>query len=157
MRVGEKQNIPVPIRLLRRANPVIACLLQSSAHRIASKDLLVLQYRGRKTGKDYTIPLSYVTHAGESYCVTRTESSWWKSVAGAATPTTIWLRGERRSAIGERVPSSSSEAARVFDAFLAANPRTAKLVYNVGIDGGGRPDVNDMAAAIHNSVVVRFR
>ena len=40
-----------------------------------SAQLLVLEYRSRKTGKTDSIPLSYVTHAGSPHCVTRTTSA----------------------------------------------------------------------------------
>lgn len=148
------KELPLRIHVLRRINPMIACVLKSALHRVGSKRLLVLQYRGRKTAKQYTIPLSYVMHADCVYCVTR-DTHWWKS-AVAAESVTIWLRGQPVNVRAERAPADSTGTRSAFSSFLADNPGTAKLLYGVRIDRHGEPDPSDLAREIQRSNVIRF-
>lgn len=153
MATGDR--FPLRIRVLRRFNGLFVWILRSALHGAMSKELLVLEYRGRKSGKAYAIPLGYVEHDGVPYCVTREYSNWWKNVA-AETQVTIWLRGVRTAAIAQRMPATSPEARAAFTKFLSTNPGTASLVYGVRMTGK-QPDASDVERAIHDSVVVRLQ
>lgn len=148
------EGLPLRVQLLRRVNPVIACVLQSRLHRLGSGHLLVLQYRGRTSAKQYSIPLAYVMHAEHVYCATR-DTQWWRS-AVAAESVTIWLRGQPVSARAERGSADALDTRMAFSKFLADNPGTAKLLYGVRIDARGEPDAGDIDREIHRSNVIRF-
>jgi hypothetical protein len=64
--------IPLRVRILRRLNPLIVALLRSPLHAVMSRNLLVLTYRGRRTGTPHTLPLSYVASGELLYLCTRT-------------------------------------------------------------------------------------
>jgi hypothetical protein len=149
------EELPLRIKILRRLNPVMLWILRSPLHGLLSAQILVLQYRGRKSGKVYTIPLSYVTLGGQVHCVTRT-TAWWKSVVD--TPAvTIWLRGRPLTVSAERLPSASPDARTAFRMFLAANPGTARLLYDVRIGQDGKPYETDVDREVLDSVIVRLR
>jgi len=153
--MATEDRFPLRIRVLRRFNAVFIWILRSALHGLMSKELLVLEYRGRKSGKAYAIPLGYVEHDGVPYCVTREYSSWWKNVA-SETQVTIWLRGVRTEAIAQRMPAGSPEGRAAFIKFLVTNPGTASLVYRVRM-AQKQPDASDVDREIHHSVVVRLR
>ena len=48
-----------PLPLLRLANPLVGRLLESRAHGLLSGALVVLTYRGRRSGREFRIPLQY--------------------------------------------------------------------------------------------------
>jgi hypothetical protein len=148
------ERLPLRIHVLRRLNPVIACVLKSPAHKLASQRLLLLQYQGRKTGKRYTIPLVYVTVEDRTYCVTR-DTQWWKSAVSAPS-VTIWFRGAQLSARAERAESTAPETRAAFEKFLLENPGTASLLYGTRIDAHGQPDASDVDREVHNSNIVRL-
>ena len=57
---------PRPIRadrielwIYKVANPVVKALLRSPLHRIASGNVALLHFRGRKSGREFVTPLSY--------------------------------------------------------------------------------------------------
>lgn len=151
---AEAEALPFRIHVLRRLNPAITCLLKSPIHGVASKRLLVLQYRGRKSGRHYTIPLVYVSLSGRTYCVTR-NTQWWRNAVSAPT-VTMWLRGLRVEARAERVATTSAEARAAFSQFLTENPGTASLLYGVRVDAHGDPDGGDIDREIHNSNIIRL-
>jgi len=155
---GERtpEAIPLRIKVLRATNPLIVRLLRSSLHRIGSRDLLVLTVTGRKTGRRYTQPLSYVERDGVLHCCTRpTGSSWWKNLRGGAEVEVVW-RGRPLVARARVLDPASNEARDGLRRFLTRNPGTSKLLYHVGIDAEGKPDAADLAREVLRSVVVRI-
>ena len=152
--MSSKAAIPLRVQVLRRFNPMIMFVLRSFAHQLLSQRLLVLEYRGRKSGKSYSIPLAYTLHQGRPYCVTRTHTEWWRSASSGSV--VIWFGGERREATAERLTADSEEGRAAFASFLARFPDTSKLLYKVRIGARGEPDPSDLAREIHNSVVVRL-
>jgi hypothetical protein len=149
------EELPLRIKILRRLNPVLLRILRSPFHGLLSSQLLVLQYRGRKSGKVYTIPLSYVTLGGHVHCVTRT-TAWWKSVVDLPA-VTIWLRGKPLTVSAERLASASPDARAAFRMFLTANPGTARSLYDVRIGQDGKPYETDVDREVLDSVIVRLR
>lgn len=150
-----KESLPLRIHILRRLNPALVCLLQSRLHGLASKRLLVLSYRGQRSGKTFTIPLVYVMQDGHAYCFTR-DTAWWKSAVSAPS-VSIWLRGAQQTVVGERAASADAAARAAFTVFLRENPGTAKLLYNVRITPSGEPDAADVDREIHNSKIIRWK
>jgi hypothetical protein len=47
-----------PAAVLRGANPILRFLLRTPVMGAARKELMVVSFNGRKTGRQYTIPLS---------------------------------------------------------------------------------------------------
>jgi hypothetical protein len=150
----DTEELPLRIHVLRRLNPVLACILKSPLHGLASRRLLLLSYRGRKSGKLFTIPLVYVRYAEQIYCVTR-NTQWWKSAVSAPS-VAIWHHGQLRTASAERAPSDHAETRAAFARFLAENPGTASLLYKVRIDAEGQPDASDIHREVYNSQIIRL-
>ena len=145
--------LPLAIRVLRRLNPLIAALLRSPLHRLASANLLLLTYVGRKSGQRRALPLSYVVVADRIYLCTRS-SRWWRSWRpGAAVE--VDLRGRRLAMHPCVVDVATPEALEALRAFLAANPKTGEMLYAVRADRG-RPNEDDLAREVRRSVVIRL-
>ena len=51
------EDAPPPKAVLRLLNPLLAALLRSPLHRLASKNLMLLTVTGRKSGRTYTLPV----------------------------------------------------------------------------------------------------
>lgn len=144
--------VPFSIRALRRLNPLIRALLGSPAHRLLSRDLLVLTYRGRRSGRPFALPLSYVTLGERVYLCTR--NSRWCGNFAVAAPVEVRLAGRRRAATAVVVPSRSPEALDALRAFLTHNPRTGTLLYDVRSGDDGRPVESDLVREVTRSTVV---
>jgi hypothetical protein len=149
-------DTPVPwsIRLLRRLNPVIIAVLCSPLHGLLSANLLVLGYTGRRTGRRYRLPLSYVERDGRLYLCTRT-AFWWRNLR-RGRPVELRLRGRDVVATPSILDPSSPEALEGLRAFLTRNPGTGELLYNVPRGPDGRPVEADLRREVLRSVVVRL-
>jgi hypothetical protein len=133
-----------PLRLLRLANPVVRGVLDSPAHRILSGTLVVLAYRGHKSGREFRIPLRYTEepdHRIVALAVQPERKLWWLSFADAAQATLL-IRGESRPVTGRVVDGAERRAA--LDAYLTRYPRAAGAL---GVPRSRSSDDLDGAAA----------
>lgn len=65
-------------------NPAIAGLLRSPLHGIASGNLMLVTFTGRKSGKTYTTPVRYVRKGEDILCFTAPYIPWWRNLTGGA-------------------------------------------------------------------------
>ncbi|MCP4039522.1 MAG: hypothetical protein GY733_21445 [bacterium] len=151
-----RQRIPPQIRLLRAANPLIARLLRSPLHFLASRDLLLVSFRGRHSGKQFTTPLSYVESGGAMYLFTRPDTAtWWKNMRGGATVEIVRC-GRPATARASVLDAATGEALAAFQTFLTRHPGSASSLYHVEVGRGGILDEATVARELLRSVVVRI-
>jgi hypothetical protein len=50
-------------------NPLVTLILRSYLHGLMSDTVLLITYRGRKTGKDYNLPVQYTQAGNHIYIV----------------------------------------------------------------------------------------
>jgi hypothetical protein len=87
-----------PAALLRVVNPVLSSLLRTPLARPARKQLMVLSFTGRKTGRPYSIPLS--AHVIDNHLYALTGASWKQNFRGGAAAEVVYdgkttaMRGE---------------------------------------------------------------
>lgn len=82
---------------LRLLNPVMRVLLGSPLHWPLSRWFLILAWTGRKSGKQYSTPVSYLRE-GDDLWVT-TGDRWWRNLEGGA-PVAVRISGHWRKGIG---------------------------------------------------------
>ena len=95
----DKLQRPLPKWVLRVLNPVIKALLGSPLHGLISHELMVLSFTGRKSGKQYAVPVGYLQRGNQLYfsCL----AGWWQNLPGA--PVTVRLRGRDRDGTPARL------------------------------------------------------
>jgi hypothetical protein len=112
---------------------------------------LLLTYTGRKSGRSFTLPISYAQNGRCLRMITRPQKAWWKNL-GTGTPVTIWLRGEKRSGQAEVVSMArDARLAAVSDVYRGMPRRLAEqqvdnaIVIVIHLD-----EANDMALSRYN-------
>ncbi|MCV7092897.1 hypothetical protein [Mycobacterium interjectum] len=89
-----------PSALLRLVNPVLGFLLRTPLAGPARKQLMVLSFTGRKTGRPYTIPLSAHLIDGELYALT---GASWKQNFRNGAPAQVVYDGKTTAMRGELI------------------------------------------------------
>ena len=87
-------------RLFRLVNIVVARLSETPLHRLFSHQVLVLRFVGRRSGKGYAIPVSYLLADDSTqtlHCMTDISGVWWKNLIQAGAIEVSW-KGKRRPA-----------------------------------------------------------
>jgi NADPH:quinone reductase len=113
----------LPLRVLRLANPVIRALLRSRMHGLWSGRLLLLTYRGHRSGRTFEIPLRYARAADGELVVLAVDASrklWWRSFELAETSASALVRRERLAVTGRLVRGQERDAA--LDAYVRRYP-----------------------------------
>ena len=145
---------PPPKLLMPVMNAVPNLLLRSPLHGLMSGKVLLLGFTGRKSGRRYTTPMSYVRVEDEIFM--STEAPWWKNLTGGV-PVEMRLRGEDRSGIAKAV-ADEKEAAEVLRTILHHYPEYRRFV-GVTVDESGRPDeetILDAARGGRVGILVRL-
>jgi hypothetical protein len=114
--------VPVPTVPFRKPpiNGVLASILRSRFHGIASKENLLISYRGRRTGLVRELPVRYVSGVhGYVVCVGRPEAKrWWRNFT-EPWPLTVVVRGRSIAAMGQVVEGESDDGTGLAAAYFA--------------------------------------
>lgn len=111
-------------RVMRIVNVPMRRLLRLPFTTPLSRRLMLLTFTGRKSGRVYRQPVSYVADGAD--LLTPGGGRWTLNLA-AARPIRIQLRGRDRRAVPELV-REPAEVTRLLGTMLAANPRLASFV-----------------------------
>ena len=117
-----------------------------------SRNLMLVSYTGRKSGRNYRQPLSYARD-GEAL-LTPGGGRWTLNMEGGR-PVRIRLRGRELAARPELV-REPGELERLLDVIVAGNPSAARFIPLPRMDDG-RLEPTALAAAIdHGFSIVRW-
>jgi hypothetical protein len=74
---GEEAGKPLaPLWIFKVMNQIMKGLLRSPLHRLLSGTLMLVTYKGSKTGKQYTIPIGYFAW-GQGELMAFSSARWW--------------------------------------------------------------------------------
>lgn len=137
------------------ANTIAIRILRSPLHGLLSHNTLLLSFQGRKSGKTYTIPLSYAQEGNTVLCFTRRGNTWWKNLR-EDTPVTVNLKGRSLPGIASAVADDQAMIEREMYTFLLKLPRDATYK-GVRLNPDGTPNRADIARSARSAVLVRIR
>ena len=106
-----------PEALARVVNPAIKVLLRSPLHRPFSRHLMLLAFRGRKTGKMYEVVVGRHEVDGVLLVPTGTTGRRWRLNFRGGTTAEVTLGGIRRRGWGELI-EEPDEVARIHQLLL---------------------------------------
>ncbi|HUS16688.1 MAG TPA: nitroreductase/quinone reductase family protein [Chloroflexia bacterium] len=134
-------------------NPVMRMLLRSPLGARMGGVLLLLTFKGRKSGATFTTPVGYHRRDGE--LVVFTESPWWRNLRGGA-PVRLLLERRRVRAWADATddPAVVLEYTQYFLPRVGVrNARRLALT----IPGDREPSADELRAALHGHAVVRLK
>ena len=140
------------MKFQRFYNPLVIWLLRSPLHALMSGSVLLLTFEGRKSGRTYTTPVSYIRDGEDVLLVAARGHSWWRNLRGGA-PVRVRIRGRDEETVAEALEGASAEVALL--AMLRAVPAYRRY-WKVELGPNGRPrDPNDLAHVTRENVPVR--
>jgi len=140
-------------RIMRAVNVPMRAALSLPFATPLSANLMLISYTGRKSGKAYRQPVSYVRDG--DVLLTPGGGRWTLSLAGGQ-PIRIRLRGRAETARPELV-TDPAEVERLIGVITEKNPRAAGFI-PIPRDSGGRLDPDALGAALrHGFCIVRWQ
>jgi hypothetical protein len=101
------ERVKPPEAMVKVANPIMRWLLESPLHGLVDKHLMLLRFRGRRTGRAYVVAVGRRTIDGQLAALTN--SGWRVNFRGGA-PVEVTLEGENRRGDAELVEDPEEEA-----------------------------------------------
>jgi deazaflavin-dependent oxidoreductase (nitroreductase family) len=136
-------------RMTRLFNNLPKAILHSPLHGLMSKNVLLMTFRGRRSGKEYTTPLSYVQDG--DMLLLGTQMAWHKNLIGGV-PVRVRLRGQERSGTVDVISDEAGMRA-AYQTILANYPGYSRFI-NVHLDPDGQVNRDDVTRAQGNGYVV---
>jgi deazaflavin-dependent oxidoreductase (nitroreductase family) len=136
-----------------RYNGLISCLLRSPLHGLVSKSILLIEGKGRKSGKTISVPVNYIRDGNTLWVTSQRQRKWWRNLIGGAR-VNIRLAGKDLNGMGRAIIDVAEVGDGLLSYFRLA-PRYAKY-FGVKLDAAGQPDAQDCARAAQERVLVRI-
>jgi len=106
-------------------NPIIKAILYSPLHGMVSGSILLITVTGRKSGKQYTFPVSYFRDEEDEELLTifsPRKRTWWRNLNDGAE-VTVRLRGKVRHGYAEVIDADQET---ILEAMQASYSRMMK-------------------------------
>lgn len=130
-------------------NPLAKTILCSPLHGGMSRRLLLITFTGRKSGKPYTTPISYVQHGGT--LLLGVGGRWWKNLRGGV-PVQVLLRGKTHAGRAETWTDEASMTS-AYRSILAENPTQARFM-GITTTADGQPEPQAIQQALQRGAAV---
>lgn len=155
-----EQSYPIdaghpPSFLLKLINPILGFLLRTPLAGPARKQLMVLSFTGRKSGREFTIPVS--AHLIDNDLYALTGAVWKQNFSGGATAQVVF-DGKKTAMRGELI----RDRAIVSDLYLRCaqsyGARRAQVLIGLKFRDQGIPTLEEFAEAVDRMklCVIRF-
>ena len=138
--------------LYRLINPTMNRLLKSPWHQLLSKRIMTVSYRGRKSAKPYSTPVSYLRDGDTVYCFT---NGSWRHNFLEPTESSLRIRGQDYSATGQLLDCDRALQIELMTAYFKAVPQDRKF-YGVSVDSRGEPLREQVERATQVVDVIKF-
>ncbi len=140
--------------LYRVLNPVMKTVLRSPMHRVASGTIALLHFHGRKSGREFVTPLSYVKDDQTVWFLSAHSTNWWKNFRQGDVPVSIEIAKETLNGTARLWDGDTDELREHVRRYLCALPRDAK-VYGIKLDQNKAPIAASLAKAASTLVMVQ--
>lgn len=141
------RRIPPPI--WRLVNRFMRAVLGLPSPTPLGKRLMLVSLTGRRTGRHWRQPVSYVRHRG---VLLTPGGGAWKLNLSPGEPVRLHLDGKDQMASPELVTDPDS-AADLLAVMIAANPAVTRFS-GIGLDADGRPDRKRLDQALQHGFAV---
>jgi hypothetical protein len=110
----------------RIVNPLVKLILRSPAHSLLSGSLVLLTYRGLRSGRFHSLPVMYVRRNNDLFVFAAQprDKKWWRNLHAPAAVELV-LYGRRLRARAQVILSDHSAISLAWAAYLAKFPKAA--------------------------------
>ena len=132
-------------------NPMMRILLRSPLHLLMSKSLMLISFKGRKSGRVFTTPVRYIRQQDTIQCFTAKSNQWWRNVA-ADKEIVIRVEGKDYACRAEVVTDDHERVRQAIEFLLDSFPADAPY-YEIRMKNG-QPDKNELEQASRLTALV---
>lgn len=144
----------IPEPLFKLINLFVVMLLRSPVHGFWSKNLLVISFTGRRSGRQFRTPVRYIRGNGGIQCFTSKSGQWWRNVA-ASRQATLLVEGVEATYVAEVVVDEPDRIRIALLDCLAQFPQDA-VYHDIRIAANGLPEPSDLERELPQVVLLEL-
>ena len=137
-------------------NPVMRGLLRSHLHGIASHNIGIVHFSGRKSGRKLSTPLSYTREGNIVRLLSNQSTRWWLNFRGDGVKVEMEIARQRYPGTAVLLEGDSQALRDGVRCFIHALPRDAK-VYSLELDANREVVETSLAAIAEQLILVEIR
>ena len=137
-------------------NPVMRGLLCSPLHGIASHNIGIVHFTGRKSGRKLNTPLSYTREGNIVRLLSNQSTRWWLNFRGEEVRVEMEIARQRYPGTAILLEGDSEELRGGVRRFISALPRDAK-VYGLELDANRAVVEASLATIAEQLILVEIR
>lgn len=136
-------------------NPIVKFILRTPIlHRFLSVSMMIITVTGAKSGKRYSVPVSFVVDDDRLLVVSFKNRHWWRNVRGGKL-VRIRYRGRVKTVTADVAEDDEIVATDLIQ-YLDPRPQYAKY-FGIELDEDGKPIAKDVAEAAKKRVMVQVQ
>ncbi len=139
--------------LFKIINPVMKLILRSPLHSMISKRIMIITFTGRKSGREYSTPVSYFREGDRVVCFTH--GPWWRNIGGGSE-VKLRILGEDHTGHAVAITDDVERKVENLTKMLKAVPSDAGF-YSVKFDAIGEPRREDIQLAVKDAVMISIQ
>ncbi|MDB4542812.1 nitroreductase family deazaflavin-dependent oxidoreductase [bacterium] len=136
-------------------NPAMRGLLRSPLHRLASGNIAILHFKGRKSGRWLNTPLSYMREGNRVRLLSNTNTRWWLNLRDGPVGVQIEIQAKRYNGSAMLYEGDSEATREGVRKFIAAVPRDAKI-YGLKLDKNKQLLEPSLSTKVHELILVEI-
>ncbi len=133
-------------------NPIMQLILRSPFHKMVSGQIMIISFKGAKSGKAYSTPVSYSRDNGNVYVFTH--SKWWKNFRNGGE-VKLRLAGQDVTGTATAISDDQERKTTALYQHIKAVPNDARF-YGVTLDTDGQPDMEQVEKAAAEAVMIQI-
>lgn len=142
----------IPEKLFVLINPIMRFLLRSPVHGLFSNSLMLITFKGRKSGRIFTTPVRYIRYEKSILCFSSSENTWWRNLVGGAE-VKLNIKGSEERYLATAI-TESEETKKWLLYYLELFPEDAAY-HNIRLDQNKQLNQQDLAISLKQAVLVR--
>ena len=142
----------IPEKLFILINPIMRFILRSPIHWLFSNSLMLITFRGLKSGRVFTTPVRYIRYEKSILCFSSTENNWWRNLLGGAE-VKLNIKGREDRYLATSI-TEPEETRKWLLYYLELFPEDA-VYHNIRLEQNKRLNQQDLALSIKQAVLVR--
>ncbi len=133
-------------------NKIMSTLLRLPLlHKLVSGMILLITFKGRKSGKEYSTPVGYLRDGNTLTILTKRFREWWHNFEHSA-PVTVMLAGEKRKGTATALTDVDT-IAPIITHVVKERPREAEI-FEIDMKNG-KPDPDSVREMAPKIVVIQ--
>ncbi|GAB4547118.1 MAG: nitroreductase/quinone reductase family protein [Anaerolineales bacterium] len=132
---------------------LMKALLRSPLHGILSGSFALITVTGRKSGKQYTLPVNYFRQGDALLIFSLRSRVWWRNLRRDNAIVRMRLQGKDVSGWAAAL-EDEAQTAQALAIFFNSAPKYAKY-FDVSLDERGKPSIADLARAAQTRIAIQ--